>query len=147
MALTANINKTNFGVGDSIAVHQTVEEEGKKRTQIFEGMVIGIKGSGAGKSFTVRKLGAANIGIERIFPLSSPVITDVQVTKKGTAGIRRSKLYYLRTKPKRSYDSIYKKAAKRTESKAVNKPKKSAIKKKSTKKVAKTPKSKKQKIW
>lgn len=106
MALFAKIGENEFGVGDTVRVHQQIEEEGKKRTQIFEGFVIGIKGSDQGKSFMVRRVTLGGYGVERIFPLFSPTIVKVEVTKKATPGVRKAKLYYLRDKSKRGYDDI-----------------------------------------
>lgn len=77
-------------------MHQKIREDEKVRIQIFEGMVIAIKGEGVNKSFMVRRIGAGNIGVERIFPLASPLIEKVEVAKPGA--VRRSKLYYLRKK-------------------------------------------------
>ncbi|OGG16035.1 50S ribosomal protein L19 [Candidatus Gottesmanbacteria bacterium RIFCSPHIGHO2_02_FULL_39_14] len=72
------------------------KEEVRERIQTFEGIVIKIRGEGENKSFTVRKIGSARIGIERIFPLISPWIKSIKV-KKNTK-VRRAKLYYLRDK-------------------------------------------------
>lgn len=80
--------------GDSVKVHQEIFEAGKKRIQIFEGIVIAIKNVGTGKSFTVRKLGANGIGVEKIFPINLPSIKQLEVVRKGH--VRRSKLYFLR---------------------------------------------------
>lgn len=96
MALFAIHNEKPFHVGDIVRVHQKIREDEKVRIQIFEGMVIAIKGEGVNKSFTVRRIGAGNIGVERIFPLASPLIEKVEVAKPGA--VRRSKLYYLRKK-------------------------------------------------
>jgi len=82
-----------FEVGDTIAVHNILREKGKQRTQVFTGIVIGIKGSGLRKTFTIRKL-SAGIGVEKIFPLHSPNIKKIEFVKKGK--VRRSKLYYMR---------------------------------------------------
>lgn len=87
-------DKLTFSVGDTIAVHQTVEDKGKKRTQIFEGIVIRIRGHKGLKSFTVRKIGANSIGVEKIFPEAAPVVTKIELKKKGR--IRRAVLNYLR---------------------------------------------------
>ena len=84
----------NFNVGDTIKVHQKVKEGDKERIQIFEGIVIAIKNRGEGKSFTVRKIAAYGIGVERIWPFNSPHIAKIEVKKKGD--VRRAKLYYLR---------------------------------------------------
>jgi large subunit ribosomal protein L19 len=81
-------------VGDRIEVHQKIEEEGKTRTQLFEGLVIATKGRDVNQTFIVRKIGANNIGIERIFPLMSPNIEKIVVKAQGD--VRRAKLYYLR---------------------------------------------------
>lgn len=88
-------------------VHQKIQEDQKIRTQIFEGTLIAVSGMGANKSFTVRRVGAGGIGIERIFPLSSPLIEKVEVRAKGR--VRRAKLYYIRTKTSRELADITKK--------------------------------------
>ncbi len=85
----------NFKVGDTVAVSQKIVEGDKTRSQIFEGTVIAINNSGSGKSFTVRKIGAGKIGVERIWPVNSPWIEKI-VVKKAANNIHRSKLYYLR---------------------------------------------------
>jgi large subunit ribosomal protein L19 len=83
-----------FRPGDKIKVKIKISEENKDRTQIFEGVVIGIKGSGIGKTFTVRKISFNNIGVERTFLLNSPIIQSIEKVSEGLA--RRAKLYYLR---------------------------------------------------
>jgi len=82
-----------FRTGDSVRVHVRVREGDKERIQIFEGVVIGIHRGGTRASFTVRKVSFGQ-GVERIFPLHSPTIQKVEVTK--SARVRRAKLYYLR---------------------------------------------------
>lgn len=85
----------NFKVGDTIRVmYKIVEGEDTRRIQPYEGVVIGKKGSGVSKTFTVRRIGAHDIGVERIFPLYSPNIESVDILKHGKA--RRAKLNYLR---------------------------------------------------
>lgn len=84
----------NFSPGDTIRVYQKIKEGEKTRTQVFEGIVLGIRGRGENKSFTVRKIAVGGIGVERIWPASSPLIEKVAVVKKGA--VRRAKLYYLR---------------------------------------------------
>jgi len=79
-------------------VVQKIKEGGKSREAIFEGMVIGIKGRNPGKTFMVRRIGEAGIGIERIFPLNLPTIDKVIVVKRGIEGVKRAKLYYTREK-------------------------------------------------
>lgn len=108
MAIKILHNDTEFGVGDVVRVHQKIIEEGKKdRTQVFEGTVIGIKNRGAGKSFTVRRIGAQKIGVEMIFPIKSPLLERMEVKRKGMRGSRRAKLYYIRKKSKREIEKIY----------------------------------------
>lgn len=86
----------DFRVGDTIRVHYKITEAGQTRTQPFEGIVISKRGSGISKTFTVRRIAADSIGVERIFPLFSPNIEKIDVLKKGK--VRRAKLYYLRGK-------------------------------------------------
>jgi len=121
MAIFAKFNKTKFGVGDKISVHQKIKEGEKSRIQAFEGIVIAIKNRGENKTITVRRIGEQKVGIERIFPLSSPTIVDIKVIRKGTAGIRRSKLYFIRNKSRKEIDKIYSRAVKRTANKKTQK--------------------------
>jgi large subunit ribosomal protein L19 len=86
-------NLPDFGPGDTVRVHIKVVEAQKERIQVFEGTVIKRRGSGAGKTFTVRKI-SGGLGVERIFPYHSPSITKLEVVRKGK--VRRSRLYYLR---------------------------------------------------
>lgn len=84
-----------FQSGDVVKVYQKIKEGEKERVQIFEGIVIARKhGKGATASFTVRKI-AAGVGVEKTYPLHSPLIEKIEVVKKSKA--RRSKLYYVRT--------------------------------------------------
>lgn len=85
---------TSFNIGDTIRVHQTFAEGDKTRTQIFEGIVIAIRGHQGLKSFVVRKIANNNVGVEKIFPADTPTVTKIDVKKKGS--VRRAKLYYLR---------------------------------------------------
>lgn len=82
-----------FRVGDTIRVHAKVIEGDKERIQVFEGVVIGRSGSGVRETVRVRKL-SYGVGVERIFPLHSPMIDRIELTKQGR--VRRAKLYYLR---------------------------------------------------
>ena len=82
-----------FKAGDTITVHYKIREGNKERIQNYRGVVIQVKGEGVTKTFTVRKM-SGNVGVERIFPLSSPFIDLIEVNKKGR--VRRAKLYYLR---------------------------------------------------
>lgn len=81
-----------FRAGDTVRVHVKVVEGDKERTQVFQGVVLGIRGSGIGKSFTVRKV-TEGVGVERIFPMNSPSIAKIEVTRLGR--VRRAKLGFL----------------------------------------------------
>ncbi|MDE2978821.1 MAG: 50S ribosomal protein L19 [Acidobacteriota bacterium] len=83
----------DFRAGDTVKVHVRVREGAKERIQIFQGVVISRRGSGTRETFTVRKV-SGGIGVERIFPLHSPVIGQIEVVRRGK--VRRAKLYYLR---------------------------------------------------
>ena len=83
----------SFGPGDIVQVHQRVVEGEKERIQVFEGVVIGRRGSRVNATFTVRKI-SYGMGVEKIFPLHSPNIEDIKVIRRGK--VRRAKLYYLR---------------------------------------------------
>ena len=82
-----------FRPGDKVRVHVKVREGEKERIQVFEGMVIARRGGSVSSSFTVRKI-SDGVGVERIFPLHSPILDKVEVTRQGR--VRRAKLYYLR---------------------------------------------------
>jgi len=88
-------NAENFHVGDTVKVYFTIKEGDKERVQVYEGLVIAFKNGGIRKTFTVRK-NSYGVGVERIFPLHSPRIEKVEVTRRGR--VRRAKLYYIRTK-------------------------------------------------
>lgn len=83
----------DFRAGDTIRVHVKVAEGDKERIQLFQGVVIRRRGNGTRASFAVRKV-SAGIGVERVFPLHSPVIDKIDVVRRGR--VRRAKLYYLR---------------------------------------------------
>ena len=82
-----------FNVGDTVQVHVRIVEGDKERVQMFSGTVIGKKGSGITETFTVRRI-VNNEGVERVFPMHSPKVADVEVIRRGKA--RRAKLYFLR---------------------------------------------------
>lgn len=82
-----------FRAGDTVRVHSKIREGDKERTQAFEGVVIRMRRGGIRSSFTVRKI-SFGIGVERIFPLHSPVVERIEVVRRGR--VRRAKLYYLR---------------------------------------------------
>jgi large subunit ribosomal protein L19 len=82
-----------FAPGDSVRVYVKVREGEKERIQVFAGVVIARRSGGARETFTVRKI-SGGVGVERIFPLHSPIIDRIEVDRKGA--VRRAKLYYLR---------------------------------------------------
>ena len=82
-----------FRAGDTVKVHVKVVEGSRSRVQVFQGVVIRRHGGGVGETFTVRKI-SFGVGVERTFPLHSPVIDKVEVASRGI--VRRAKLYYLR---------------------------------------------------
>jgi large subunit ribosomal protein L19 len=84
-----------FAAGDTVNVHVKIREGNKERLQVFQGLVIQRKNSGAGESFTVRKI-SNGIGVERIFPILSPNIDKIEVLRRGK--VRRARLYYMRGK-------------------------------------------------
>ena len=83
----------HFATGDTLKVMVRVREGDKERLQAFEGTCISRKGGGVDETFTVRKI-SASVGVERIFPLHSPIIATITVVRRGR--VRRAKLYYLR---------------------------------------------------
>ena len=115
MNKVANIDKKQmkkdipqFDTGDAVDVHFTIKEENKMRVQVFSGIVIGKKGSGPRKTFTVRRISYGE-GVERVFPLHSPLIEKIAVKKKGK--VRRAKLYYLRGKKGKKATKVKEKIA------------------------------------
>jgi large subunit ribosomal protein L19 len=124
MAITlSTLDKTtrktlDLRTGDTIKVHQKIQEKGKTRIQIFEGMILARKhGSEAGATVTVRK-SANGYGVERIFPLYSPMIDKIELVKRSK--VRRAKLYYIR-------DKAVKEINKRLKMQMVRAPKKDAL--------------------
>jgi len=83
-----------FKAGDTLRLGVRIKEGDKTRVQRFEGVCIALRGEGTGKTFTIRKMGANNIGVERIFPLYTDSLENIEVLKRGR--VRRAKLYYLR---------------------------------------------------
>ena len=83
----------NFGPGDTVKVHVRIVEGKRERIQLFEGVVLKRQGGGARETFTVRKI-SFNVGVERTFPVHSPKIEKIEVTRRGK--VRRAKLNYLR---------------------------------------------------
>jgi len=85
----------DFGPGDTVKVYVRIREGEKERTQIFQGIVLSRKGRSLTETFTVRKV-SGGIGVERVFPIHSPNIAQIDIVKRGK--VRRAKLYYLRKK-------------------------------------------------
>ncbi len=98
MSPQVNADRKNLPLypGATVKVHLKIEEKGKTRLQVFEGLVLAVKhGKGNGSMFTVRKV-ASDVGVEKIFPLYSPTIDKIEIIKQ--AAVRRSKLYFIRKK-------------------------------------------------
>jgi large subunit ribosomal protein L19 len=89
----------HFDIGDIVDVHVKIKEGDKERIQIYNGVVIGRKGSGIHETFTVRRI-VHGEGVERVFPVHAPVVVNVVVKKRGI--VRRAKLYYLRDRTGKS---------------------------------------------
>ena len=85
--------RPDIRVGDSVKLYLKIKEGSKERVQVFEGVIISIKGSGLNKNLVVRKI-SYGIGVEKIVPLHSPALEKIEIVKRGS--VRRSKLYYLR---------------------------------------------------
>ena len=86
-------NVPEFSIGDYVKVHVKVKEGNRERIQIFEGTVIAKKGTSVKETFTVRRI-SYGVGVERVFPVHSPKVANVEVIRRGK--VRRAKLYYLR---------------------------------------------------
>ena len=83
-----------FGAGDTITVYYKIKEGDKERTQFFKGVVIQRRGAGVTETFTIRKIGSNGVGVERIFPVNSPILEKIEINKKGL--VRRARIFYLR---------------------------------------------------
>lgn len=93
--ISLQFGENKIHIGDTLRIHSQVVEGGKTRVQVFEGILISARGRGENQTFTVRKIGAGGIGVERTWPLNAKVIVKMDVKKRATK-VRRSKLYYLR---------------------------------------------------
>ena len=89
----------NFGAGDTITVYYKIKEGDKERIQFFKGDVIQRKGTGQTETFTIRKI-SNGIGVERIFPVHSPVIEKIEINKTGK--VRRARIFYMRDRTGKS---------------------------------------------
>ena len=92
--------KIDFKTGDTVIVGYRIQEGAKSRIQKFQGVVIQRKGSGMGASFTVRKIAANGIGVERIFPLNSSLVDSLEVVTRGK--VRQSRIYFMRERTGKS---------------------------------------------
>lgn len=92
-----------FRVGDTVKVHVKVKESNRERIQVFEGIVIKRQNGGVRETFTVRRI-AYGVGVERTFPVHSPMIDKIEVIRRGK--VRRAKLYYLRKKVGKSATKV-----------------------------------------
>lgn len=90
------IKAENFAVGDTVKVHVKIKEGNKERVQIFQGIVLSIRGQKDSATFTVRKIAVGDVAVERIWPINSPSIAKVEVVKNSSRRLRRSKLYFMR---------------------------------------------------
>lgn len=90
------ISQIDFQPGDIVRVHQRIKEGEKSRIQVFQGVVMQIRGEGVNKSFTVKKM-VGQISVERVWPIASPNIEKVELKEKSKKRIRRAKLNYLKT--------------------------------------------------
>ena len=104
MAQYLKFQDQNISVGDVVRVHQRIMEEKKSRIQIFEGVVIAIRGRENGKTFVVRKIATGSIGVEKIFPVMMPSIEKIEVKRKGV--VRRGKLNFLRDRVGRAASKV-----------------------------------------
>lgn len=94
--LTPNPNIPELRPGDTVRVHNRIVEGDRERVQVFQGVVLGMRGGGADASFTVRRIAAHGVGVERTFAFYSPRVEKVEVLRHGK--VRRAKLYYLRSR-------------------------------------------------
>lgn len=116
MAKSFNYHEQRISIGDTISVHQEITEGEEKRIQIFTGIVISIKNREQNKTFTVRKIGSQNIGVEKIFPLHLPSIKKIELKRQGD--VRRNKLYYLRERTGKKATRVKEKSSQQKTEKA-----------------------------
>lgn len=89
------ISQINFAPGDTVWVHEKIKEGDKSRIQVFAGVLLGLRGRGENKSFSVMKV-VGDVGVEKIWPVKSPNVEKVVVKEHSKKKIRRAKLYYMR---------------------------------------------------
>ncbi len=118
-------HQMDFKAGDTITVHYRISEGNKERTQQFQGVVVQCKGSGSTATFTVRKM-SGSVGVERIFPVSSPFLEKVEMNKRGD--VNRARIFYIRDRRGKSARIKEKRMpVAAEEAKAVTKTKKKAV--------------------
>ena len=88
-----------FNVGDTVKVHVKIKEGNRERIQIFEGFVLKRQNGGIGETFTVRRI-ASGVGVEKTFPIHSPLVEKIEVVKRGQ--VRRARLHYMRARTGKS---------------------------------------------
>ncbi len=93
--ISADFKGTPIHIGDTVRVHSEIVEGNKNRIQVFEGILIRLRGRAENKTFTVRRIGTGGVGVERTWLLNSRPLVKIEV-KKNALNVRRSKLYYLR---------------------------------------------------
>ena len=108
--IISDTKRPNCEVGDTVRVHYRIVEGTRERIQVFEGIIIAIDNKGINKTFTVRRI-SYDVGVEKIFPLYSPKIAEIEVVRKGK--VRRAKLYFLREKRGKSAKLREKRSKKR----------------------------------
>ncbi|MFC1750747.1 50S ribosomal protein L19 [Pseudomonadota bacterium] len=136
MANSFTYQEKKFHTGDTVKLYLNVTESGKTRNQIFEGIIIAIKNEGPGQSITVRKMASNNIGVERIVPLGSPTLTNIELKSAGK--VRRAKLYYLRDRVGKQASKVKLKTTTNTKKTNISSEKKSSrpARRKSSQKVS-----------
>lgn len=93
--ISATVFDQPIHIGDNLRVHSKVQEGGKTRVQAYDGILISLRGRGENKTFTVRRMGAGGVGVERTWSVDARSLVKIEVKKKATK-VRRAKLYYLR---------------------------------------------------
>lgn len=98
-SLVERVELPEFSAGDTITVHYQIKEGNKTRVQQFQGVVLQRRGAGNTETFTVRKM-SGSFGVERVFPIASPFIEQIDVNKRGS--VRRARIFYLRERSGKS---------------------------------------------
>jgi len=115
MANHFSFNDQIINVGDTVRLHQQIKEGEKSRVQIFEGIIIAVQNESASRTFTIRRMAANGIGVEKIVPVNLPGLVKIQVKSRGD--VRRAKLFYLRDRIGKAATRVKEKAIVRTTAK------------------------------